>query len=211
MKPLTLALLAILARPASAADEATRRRYTQAVMDHVESLSAESEDGSFRVTDKATRKAIRLSPKGAKVHSDKIVRLGGGTVFACSDFKTANGKGVVDLDFYVTKDGEVKSILVHKVDGVERYTYDSQNRMIPAAGFAPPARTSSSGGGLKPVKLPGYEQGGQQPPPAQAGQGQQPPAQMPALPPGISIPGMGSGASQEHPAAGHEHPQEHPR
>lgn len=209
MKIFALVLLATLAGPASAADEAARKRYTQAVMDHVDSLSAESEDGSFRVTDKATRKSIRLSPKGAKVHSDKIVRLGGGTVFACSDFKMARGKGVVDLDFYVTQDGEVKSVLVHKVDGVERYTYDSQNRMVPAAAFAPPARTPSAGGGLKPVKLPGSEQGGQQP--AQAGQGQQPPVQMPALPPGISIPGMGSGASQEHPAAGHEHPQEHPR
>ncbi|HVE14051.1 MAG TPA: hypothetical protein VNI01_11695, partial [Elusimicrobiota bacterium] len=110
-----------------------------------------------------------------------VAEAGKGMYRVCADFKTAKG-GSADVDFLVrgSSDGwDVKRAILHSVDG--------QERAAAAAAPAPAAR-----GEFKKVNLPGYSDKQQQgmPPGAAAAAGQMP-VQMPQLPPGVSIPGMG--------------------
>lgn len=60
-----------------------------------------------------------------KVHKDKLSKVAEGTYFACSDFKSKDGK-TYDLDFFLkeTDSGlQVSEITVHKKDGKARYTW----------------------------------------------------------------------------------------
>ncbi len=60
-----------------------------------------------------------------KVHKDKLSKVAEGTYFACSDFKSKDGK-TYDLDFFL-KEGDsglqVSEITVHKENGKARYTW----------------------------------------------------------------------------------------
>lgn len=73
-----------------------------------------------------------------KVHKDRIVQLGKNQFFACSDFKSVKigEKDKLDLDFFATKnpDGSwtIDKALIHKVNGVPRYTWNEKNEMVPA-------------------------------------------------------------------------------
>ena len=55
--------------------------------------------------------------------------------FACADFKEVGGKNKLDLDFYANKSSDGKmtmeKVLIHKVNGKRRFTYDKENNMIP--------------------------------------------------------------------------------
>lgn len=58
-----------------------------------------------------------------KVHKDKLSKVAEGTYFACSDFKSKDGK-TYDLDFFLKETGsglQVSEIMVHKEDGKARY------------------------------------------------------------------------------------------
>lgn len=58
-----------------------------------------------------------------RVHKDKLSKVAEGTYFACSDFKSKDGK-TYDLDFFLkeTDSGlQVDEITVHKEDGKARY------------------------------------------------------------------------------------------
>lgn len=104
------------------------REYSQAVEEHVN-----SPDG-FKVHDEVLGKDWSL--KLLRIHKKRIVHLGGGSFFACADFKSAakGGKAKLDLDFYATKSGDgwkIDKVLIHKLEGKARYTYNENNEMVP--------------------------------------------------------------------------------
>ena len=109
------------------------KEYTAAVKDFVKQAD---KAGGFKVHDDKLNKEWALKLK--RIHEDRIQYLGHDTFFACADFNSAakGDKSKLDLDFYAMKgaDGwKMDKILVHKVDGQARYTYNEKNEMVPAA------------------------------------------------------------------------------
>ena len=115
-------------------EKTLREQFNKAVKDYVEKARV---GGGFKVHDDKLNKDWDL--KLVKVHKNKIVHLSDKPYrcFACADFKsTAKGdKTKVDLDFYATKDDKdvyaVEKVLIHKVNGQPRYTYNDKNEMVP--------------------------------------------------------------------------------
>ncbi|MBI4369898.1 MAG: hypothetical protein HY547_06690 [Elusimicrobia bacterium] len=76
--------------------------------------------------------------KLVRVHKKRIVSLGNNRFFACSDFKSVKKgeKDKLDLDFFATKNQDgtwnVEKVLIHKVNGIPRYTWNEKNEMAPA-------------------------------------------------------------------------------
>ncbi len=97
--------------------------------------SAAKNTGSvYKVHDDVLNKDWKLEL--VKVHKNKICMLNEGkTCFACADLKEVGGKNKLDLDFYASHspDGKMsmEKVLIHKVNGKPRFTYDSQNAMCP--------------------------------------------------------------------------------
>ena len=107
------------------------KKYSAAVESHIEAESEEA-GGGFPVHDHEGRKDWSLVLD--HIHKNKIVELGDDTFFACADFDEEEGKQKLDLDFYVKKEGngwKVTEVLVHKVDGRPRYTYNDANERVP--------------------------------------------------------------------------------
>ncbi|MBI2070695.1 MAG: hypothetical protein HYT79_08845 [Elusimicrobia bacterium] len=105
--------------------------YNDFVKTHVKTKSAK---GSFKIKDAKLNKEWRL--KLVRIHTNKIVHLGGDSFFACADFKSAlkGDKNTVDLDFYATKTESgwiMDKVVIHKVNGKPRFTYNSNNKMVP--------------------------------------------------------------------------------
>lgn len=90
---------------------------------------------SFPIHDEKLKKDWKVSL--IQVHKKAVAHLGESRFFACADFKTADGsKDKVDLDFYATKAASgwtIDKVLIHKVNGKARYTYNDKNEMVPAA------------------------------------------------------------------------------
>lgn len=110
----------------------TMKAFVKAVEGYVKMKVAD--EGSFNVYDDKLDKTWEL--KLVRIHKKRIARLGENKFFACADFKTAakGKKTKIDLDFFVTRnDGEfdVDEVLVHKVGGKARYTYNSKNQRVP--------------------------------------------------------------------------------
>lgn len=110
----------------------TMRAFVKSVQGYVKMKVAD--EGSFNVYDDKLDKTWEL--KLVRIHKKRIARLGEDKFFACADFKTvARGKKTkIDLDFFVTRnDGDfnVDEVLVHKVGGKARYTYNSKNQRVP--------------------------------------------------------------------------------
>jgi hypothetical protein len=107
-----------------------RKEYVNAVREYVKAKEP------FVIHDDKLNKDWDL--KLIRVHKDRIVSLGGNKFFACSDFKSVKkgGKDRLDLDFFATKnpDGtwKVEKVLIHKVNGKPRYTWNDKNEMVPA-------------------------------------------------------------------------------
>ena len=82
-----------------------------------------------------------------RVHDDRISYIKKeDAYFACSDFKTADGKTAYDIDFWMKKDGhgelEVTKIVIHKKDGKPRFTYkDDENVPVESGKMAPEEHT----------------------------------------------------------------------
>lgn len=77
----------------------------------------------FLFYDEKSEKPLVLTLE--KVHNDKLSKAAEGTYFACSDFKSKDGK-TYDLDFFLkeTDSGlKVDEITVHKEDGNARYDW----------------------------------------------------------------------------------------
>ncbi len=131
----SLAFVLCLAAAAAAEDKpaaptALQKSYSATVEKHVKKESKKS--GAFLVPDGVLKKEWPL--KLIRIHKDRIVSLGDGRFFACADFREKGGKKTdLDLDFYVSKKGDdwlVDRVLVHKVSGVARYTYNDANEMV---------------------------------------------------------------------------------
>ena len=104
----------------------------QAVRDYVRDQT--EEEGSFTVEDGERGRSWETELLG--VHADKVARLADGRVFVCADFKGEDGKNSqpLDIDFYLSGDEEgltVEEILIHKVSGKPRYTYNEKNERVP--------------------------------------------------------------------------------
>ncbi|MBI2071044.1 MAG: hypothetical protein HYT79_10650 [Elusimicrobia bacterium] len=95
-----------------------------------------SKTESYTIHDDKLNKDWEL--RVVKVHKNRIVQLGKNQFFACSDFKSVKKgeKDKLDLDFFATKnpDGSwtIDKVLIHKVNGVPRYTWNEKNEMAPA-------------------------------------------------------------------------------
>ncbi|MBI4054574.1 MAG: hypothetical protein HY402_00415 [Elusimicrobia bacterium] len=111
-----------------------REHFSKTVEQYLEQKSGQTE-GFFVVRDAALGVDWRL--KLDHIHKHRIVSLGKDRFFACADFKQKRGRfssDKLDLDFYVAKKGgkwKVEEVLIHKVNGRPRYTYDAENRRIP--------------------------------------------------------------------------------
>lgn len=104
------------------------KEYTEAVEAHV----ARPPEG-FKVKDEKLGKEWTLKLLG--VHKKRVAHLGDKKFFACADFKSIGTKDKLDLDFYASKTGDswvIDEVLIHKVNGQARYTYNEKNERVPA-------------------------------------------------------------------------------
>ena len=83
--------------------------------------------GGFFVYDKSNKEILDLTL--SKIHKERLSNIGGGTYFACADFKASNGK-IYDLDIFMTGESlgnlDVTEISVHKENNVARYLWENQ-------------------------------------------------------------------------------------
>jgi hypothetical protein len=95
------------------------------IKNHIDKVT-EINEGYFPAYDSKEKKGLGL--KLIRVHEDRVSYLKTeDAYFACTDFKTADGKTTYDIDFWMRKgkDGklEVYRTKIHKKDGVPRFTY----------------------------------------------------------------------------------------
>lgn len=86
--------------------------------------------GTFDVYDAEIGKARTL--KLSRIH-DRVGKSGK-YYYSCADFKDTVSGETVDLDLDVSESGGSLSVIdvrIHKVNGKERYTYDSDDNRIP--------------------------------------------------------------------------------
>lgn len=135
MRTSALAVACIVLWPLGARAEtgatALQTSYAETVGGHVKAESKKA--GGFLVHDDVLKKDWKL--KMLKIHTDRIVELGQDRFFACADLQQLAGKKTkLDLDFYVKKEGDrwvMEKVLVHKVAGKLRYTYNDKNEIVP--------------------------------------------------------------------------------
>lgn len=83
--------------------------------------------GAYVVSDPVLKKEWRLTLN--KIHDPvRQFQKDGRTIyFACSDFRTMDGKDVLDIDLWMEERGgklEVSDVKIHKVNGQPRFTYE---------------------------------------------------------------------------------------
>lgn len=102
------------------------RSVKKAIKAHVAAQS-KATGGVFVIKDDKLGKEWKL--KLAKIHDPvRMFKKDGKTIyFTCSDFKSTEGKDVLDIDFWmVEKNGklEVTDTKIHKLNGEPRYNYE---------------------------------------------------------------------------------------
>lgn len=112
--------------------------------------------GAFNVEDPETGKTRKLQL--VRVHE----RVGktGDYYYSCADFKDIDSGELLDLDLDVEdQNGTLKvvDVRIHKVGGVERYTYDANDNRIPLE-----HKESHKGSAGAEAELGGQEHGGQE-------------------------------------------------
>jgi hypothetical protein len=98
----------------------------KSIMSHVDA-EAKAHHGVFMIRDDKLNKTWEL--KFDKIHDPvRMFEKDGKTIyFACSDFKSVDGKDVLDIDFWMVPEGNVLVVTdtkIHKVNGQARYTYE---------------------------------------------------------------------------------------
>lgn len=106
------------------------KEYAEAVEAHVKAAGA----AGLAVKDEVLKKTWSL--KLIRIHKSRITHLGDNRFFACADLKPVDkkDKNELDLDFYAKKDGgawTMEQVLIHKVNGKARYTYNDKNERVP--------------------------------------------------------------------------------
>ncbi|MBI3013413.1 MAG: hypothetical protein HYY63_07300 [Elusimicrobia bacterium] len=114
-------------------NKAFQESFETVVKDYLKS-EAQKTGGVYTIRDEVLGKAWKLEL--TKVHKSKICMLQGGKLcFACADLKEVGGKNKLDLDFYAdhSEDGKmtINKVLIHKLNGKPRFTYDSNNAVVP--------------------------------------------------------------------------------
>lgn len=103
--------------------ELTKERLADAIEAHV-AHEAKSTGGDYVLKDPQTGETLRLELD--KVHEERLAEVAEDTYFACVDFVAQDGT-LYDVDFFMegtsTEDLEYQEFSIHKVDGVERYTW----------------------------------------------------------------------------------------
>ena len=100
----------------------TKESLTTAIADYVQKES-KLQGGYFMYFDKAQNKPLALTLED--VHKDRFGDMGGGSYFACADFKDKGGD-TYDMDIFMKngKDGmKASDISVHKKNGEARYDW----------------------------------------------------------------------------------------
>ncbi len=107
----------------SAAKPVTLEDVAKAIENYAKD-DAKLKGGYFLLYDDKTKQPLVLTLD--KVHRDRLAQTAPGTFFACSDFKTPEGK-LYDIDFWV-KEGpggelNITQIMIHKEAGKPRYNW----------------------------------------------------------------------------------------
>jgi hypothetical protein len=92
-------------------------------------IASNSPQGMLEVSDERTGQVRKLEL--ISVHKDVHTIPQG--YFACAEFKDMAAGELVDVDLDVQfKDGvpQVSQVLIHKVNGIKRYTYDEQGNRV---------------------------------------------------------------------------------
>ena len=104
----------------------TKDQLADAIQGYIQK-EAVAHDGAFPISDEKSGQQLRLTL--AKVHRDKLAKVGQDHYFACVDFKAPDGK-VYDVDFFMKgpdKDRLAFSkFTIHKENGKERYTWHEE-------------------------------------------------------------------------------------
>ena len=95
------------------------------IKDNIDKVTKEHK-GYYPLKDEEEGKDLKLSL--VKVHEDRVSYIKkDDAYFACTDFKTDNGKTTYDIDFWMKKNKkgelEVYKEKIHKKDGKPRFTY----------------------------------------------------------------------------------------
>ena len=102
------------------------------IKDHIDKVT-KANAGYFPITDSEEGKDLRL--KLIKVHEDRVsIIKKDDASFACTDFKTDDGKTQYDIDFWMKKGAgdklEVYQTKIHKKNGNPRFIYQD-NEIVP--------------------------------------------------------------------------------
>jgi hypothetical protein len=106
--------------------EILNEQILKAMTDYV---SANKRYGVLRVSDEQTGRIRKLEFIDVQNNVHKIAQ----GYYACANFKDRDSGESVDLDFdVVVKEGtaQVSQVLIHHVNGVERFTYDEQGNRV---------------------------------------------------------------------------------
>ncbi|NOX38728.1 MAG: hypothetical protein GXO78_14455 [Calditrichaeota bacterium] len=113
--------------PTSKARKITKETLAEAIEAYV-NAEAKKHDGYFVFMDDKEKKELKL--KLVKVHKERLARISEDVYFACADFKTPDGQ-VYDLDIFMkgktADDLTFTEIMLHKKNGVPRYTWYEEN------------------------------------------------------------------------------------
>ena len=98
----------------------------KSIKEHVKAQS-KATGGVFVIQDDKLNKEWKL--KLDKIHDPvRMFEKDGKMIyFTCSDFKSTEGKEVIDIDFWMVPKGEKLEVIdtkIHKVNGAPRYTYE---------------------------------------------------------------------------------------
>lgn len=103
--------------------ELTKEQLGDAIEAHI-ARETEDTDGVYMLDDPETGETLHLELE--KVHEERLSRVGEDTYFACVDFVAQDGT-TYDVDFFMegthADDLEYQEFSIHKVNGVERYTW----------------------------------------------------------------------------------------
>ena len=98
----------------------------KSIQDHAAAM-LKAHGGVFMIRDEKLNKIWQL--KFVKVHDPvRTFQKDGQTIyFACSDFKSVDGKDFLDIDFWMVPEGDKLEVIdtkIHKVNGQAGYTYE---------------------------------------------------------------------------------------
>ena len=104
----------------------TAKFVKKSIKEHVR-VQSKATDGIFVIRDDKLNKEWKL--KLDKIHDPvRMFKKNGDMIyFTCSDFKSIEGKDVIDVDFWMVPKGDKLVVIdtkIHKVNGEPRYTYE---------------------------------------------------------------------------------------